>query len=133
MGHGKCVGERTLTSMQLKISFLVRVKMESFRWWAGRVKSPTVRPGAEEKASGAKGRMLESKNTVQQVANYKRFVLGQLDVFDQDRAAADHAEFRANFCFQAKFNAGVKSEDTWQVGRCGQCVDCISFLWEFRC
>ena len=61
-----------------------------------------MRPGAEEKASGAKGRMLESKNTVQQVANYKRFVLGQLDVFDQDRAAADHAEFRANFCFWGK-------------------------------
>lgn len=45
--------------MQLKISFLVRVKMESFRWWAGRVKSPRVRSGAEEKASGAKGRMLD--------------------------------------------------------------------------
>ena len=64
---------------------------------------------------------------------WKRFVLGQQDVFDQDRAAADHAELRANFCFQAKFNAGVKSEDTWQVGRCGQCVDCISVLCEFRC
>ena len=59
MGHGKCVGERKLTSMQLKISFLVRVKMESFRWWAGRVKSPRARPGAEEKASGAKGRRLD--------------------------------------------------------------------------
>ena len=54
MGHGKCVGERKLTSMQLKISFLVRVKMESFRWLAARVKSPRVRPGAEEKASGAR-------------------------------------------------------------------------------
>ena len=40
----------------------------------------------------------------------------------------EHAEFRANFCFQAKFNARVKSEDTWQVGRCGQCVDCIQLL-----
>ena len=59
MGHGKCGCELKLTSMQLKISFLVRVKMESFRWWAGRVKSPRVRPGAEEKASGAKGRMLD--------------------------------------------------------------------------
>ena len=57
MGHGKCVGERKLTSMQ--ISFSVRIKMKSFRWWAGRVKSPRVRPGAEEKASGAKGRMLD--------------------------------------------------------------------------
>ena len=48
-----------MTSMQLKINFLVRVKMKSFRWWAGRVKSPRVRPRAEEKASGAKGRTLD--------------------------------------------------------------------------
>ena len=48
-----------MTSTQLKISFLVRVKIESFRWWAGTVQSPRVRPGAEEKASGAKGRMLD--------------------------------------------------------------------------
>ena len=33
--------------------------MKSFRWWAGRVKSPRVRPRAEEKASGAKGRTLD--------------------------------------------------------------------------
>ena len=42
--------------------------MKSFRWWAGRVKSPRVRPGAEEKASGAKGRMLDGPKSQREFA-----------------------------------------------------------------
>ena len=50
MGHGICVGEWKLTSMQLKISFLVRVK----------IKSLPVVGGQGKIAKGASGRWGES-------------------------------------------------------------------------
>ena len=57
--HGKEVGERKLASMKLKISFLVRVEMESVRWWVNGKEVPGQSARVEKKASSSEFWMLD--------------------------------------------------------------------------